>query len=467
MSSVKKNFIYNTFYQLLAIILPLITTPYISRVLGPDRIGIYSYSYSVAYYFVLFIMLGLNNYGNRTIAMVRDDKEKLSKTFIGIYAMQLLTSVVVVFVYIVYSMSLSNSPMTWIMLMYVISAALDINWLFFGLEEFKLTVIRNTIIKILTTLCIFIFVKTPDDVYLYGMIMTFGMLLSQIVMWTFVKRYISFVRIGINDVIKHIKPNLILFIPVIAISLYKQMDKIMLGMMSNMTQVGFYESSEKVINIPMALINSLGTVMLPKMSNMMANKQNNKAKKYLLVSILFAMFLSTSMGFGIMGVSDLFVPLFYGEGYEQCITLFQILLPSCMFLAFANVIRTQYLIPHQEDNIYIKSVFLGAIVNLIVNALLIPEYQSTGAAVGTLLAEASVCIYQVVGVRKELPVKRYIKLAVPFVCIGIVMYTVLMFISLPVDNLFIQLIVKILLGGIIYIVPTFFYFIFLKKRIYL
>lgn len=464
MSSVKKNFIYNTLYQLLAIVLPLITTPYISRVLGPDKIGIYSYSYSIAYYFVLFIMLGLNNYGNRTIAMVRDDKEKLSKTFISIYLMQLITSLIIIFIYIIYSIFLTNDIMIWIMLIYVISAAFDINWLFFGLEKFKITVIRNTFIKVITTLCIFIFVKKPEDIYLYAIIMVFGMLLSQMVMWSFVKKYIFFVKINIDDVLKHIKPNLILFIPVIAVSLYKQMDKIMLGMMANMTQVGFYESSEKILNVPLAIVNSLGTVMLPKISNLVANQNETEAKRYIQTSILVVMFLSTSMGFGIMGVSDLFVPLFYGDGYDQCIILFNLLLPSCMFLAFANVIRTQYLIPQQKDTIYIKSVFLGAIVNLIINALLIPKYQSAGAAIGTLFAEASVCIYQALKIRKVLPIKKYIKLSLMFCLIGILMYILLNTFVFSIENTIIYLLFKIIIGIIFYVTLSCIYLIYLRKK---
>lgn len=463
MSSVKKNFIYNTLYQLLAIVLPLITTPYIARVLGPEKIGEYSYAYSVAYYFVMFIMLGLNNYGNRTIAMVRDNKKELSKTFYSIYVMQFIIAIAVVFCYIIYSLLFANSPMTWIMLFYIISAGLDINWFFFGLEEFKLTVIRNTIVKILTTVCIFLLVKSQNDIYLYGMIMVLGLLLSQLLIWPFVKKYVKFTKIKIKDIIIHIKPNLVLFIPVIAISLYKMMDKIMLGNMSNMVEVGFYESSEKIIQIPMALINSLGTVMLPKMSNLIANEDNKQARKYFSTSIMFVMFLSTSMCFGIMGVSDMFVSLFYGKGYEQCIILFQILLPSCMFLAFANVIRTQYLIPYKKDRIYIMSVSLGAIVNLIINWLLIPKLASTGAAIGTLSAEAVVCIYQSIKVRKELDTFKYLKKSLSFILSGSIMYMILWLIRLPFRNIMLNLTIEIIIGACIYLIPYLLYFI-LKKR---
>lgn len=346
--SVKINLIYNTAYQLLAIAIPLITTPYLSRVLGAEKIGVYSYSYSIAYYFAMFILLGLNNYGNRSIAAIKDSKLELSKVFFSIYLMQLTSSVVVIIAYVLYAVSFSNNAMTWILLIYVISAGFDINWFFFGLEEFRLTVIRNTVIKIATTAAIFICVKSPNDIELYGIIMVMGLLLSQLIMWPFVPKYTVFVKPSLNEVIKHIKPNLILFIPVIAVSLYKMMDKIMLGLMSDMKQVGFYENTEKIVQVPMVLVNSLGTVMLPKTANLLARNEETIARKYLKQSIIIAMILASSICFGIMAVAPLFVPWFYGTGYEQCIVLFQILMPSCIFLAFANVIRTQYLIPRKK-----------------------------------------------------------------------------------------------------------------------
>lgn len=448
-SSIKKNLFYNFLYQILVVALPLITTPYISRILGANKIGLYSYAYSIAYYFVIFIMLGLNNYGNRTIAAVKNDKQKLSQSFFSIYYMQLITGIVMIVIYIIYGILSDSHLMYWIMLLYVISGAVDINWFFFGLEQFQLTVVRNTIIKIITTVCIFVFVKSSSDIYLYGVLMTLGILLSQLLLWPFVRRYVDFCKVSFKDVANHIRPNLVLFVPVIAVSLYKIMDKIMLGNMSSMTEVGLYESSEKVIQIPLALVASLGTVMLPRITNMIAN--NKDIKNYFSYSISFAMFLSTSICFGIMAVADLFVPIFYGSGYEKCIILFQILLPSCIFLAFSDVLRTQYLIPLKKDKIFIQSVSLGAIVNIIINLFLIPQFQSIGAAIGTLMAEIAVCLYQAVRVRKEVDINKYFVQSLPFVISGILMYLVLIFIPNKNYNIIFLLLAKIFIGFFVYI----------------
>lgn len=452
MKSVKKNFLYNTFYQLLLILIPLITTPYVSRILGATGIGLYSYNYSIAYYFAMFAILGLNNYGNRTIAMVRDQKDELSREFWSIYAMQFMASIIVIFAYSTYIYYFNNETMGWIMLFYMLSTLFDINWFFFGLEEFKLTVTRNTIIRIITTFLIFVMIKTKNDIYLYALLMVLSNLISQIVIWPFVKRYVNYSKISIKDIIKHIKPNLILFVPVIAISIYKILDKIMLGAMTNVTEVGFYESSEKIINIPMAIITSLGTVMLPKMSNLVKNEDNKSSSKYMYISILVAMFTSSSLSFGIMGVSNEFVPLFFGNGFEPCIDLFKLLLPICIFTAFANVIRTQYLIPNKKDKIYIVSVFLGAVVNVCINYLLIPKFQANGAAIGTFFAEISVCIYQTYKVRYDVPVKKYMLEAIPFMFSGIIMYMILIKISFNNMGLLENLVLKILIGAVIYFI---------------
>lgn len=454
MVSVKKNFFYNTVYQVLIFILPLITTPYISRILGAEGIGVYSYSFSIANYFVMFAMLGLNNYGNRTIAMVRDDKEKLAKTFFSIYFIQVVSAVIIIILYIFYCCFIDNDIVCWLQLFFVISCLFDINWLFFGLEKFKLTVTRNVIIKLLTVICIFIFIKAKTDLYMYIVLLSFGTLLSQILLWPFVLRNIDIKQlkfISFNDIVKHIKPNLVLFLPVIAVSIYKTMDKVMLGYLVSMHEVGLYENSEKMINIPMALITSLGTVMLPRMSNVLIGNRKTESKKLIYKSIIFVLFLSSSMCFGIMGISKEFVPWFYGDGFSKCIYLLLILLPSCIFLAFANVIRTQYLIPLKKDKIYIISVFLGAIINFVINLFLITKLKSIGVSIGTLFAEIIVCIYQAYAVRYELPIKKYIMDGLKFIIAGFIMFIIIFNLKL-FESLFINMLFKIIIGIFIYFI---------------
>ena len=463
MTSIKKNFLYNAFYQVLTLILPLITTPYISRVMGAERVGVYSYAYSIAYYFGMFILLGLNNYGNRTIANVRDNQQKLSKTFWNIYVMQLFFGIIVIIIYLFYSLNFSQDQlMALLQVFYLVSVALDISWFFFGIEQFKLTVTRNTIIKILTVIAMLLFVKSVDDLYIYALIMVIGPLASQIFLWLFVKDYIILKKISIVEIKQHMKPNLILFIPVIAISLYTIMGKIILGYMSNMTEVGYYESASKLTVIPTMAVTALGTVMLPRISNLVANEKYEETRRYLEKSLIVSVFLSVSMAFGISSVSKEFVPIFYGVGFDKCKILIPILVLSSIFVSWANVIRTQYLIPYKKDNIYIKSVFLGAILNIVANIILIPYLQSIGTAIATLLAEIIVCMYQTVKVRKELRINKYLMKSLPFLLFGIIMYKVV--ITIPfIVNAIATISVKVLLGAIVYIGLSAIYYLLLKK----
>lgn len=449
MSSTKSKIIYNSAYQVLIMLIPLVTTPYISRILHPEGVGEYSYALSIATYFSIIAMLGLNNYGNRSIAICRDNIMERSRTFSSIYTMQLLTTILVCFAYSLLLIWTGYNKIRWIFFIYVISSVFDINWFFFGLEKFKLTVSRNAAVKLISTISIFLFVRTEEDANTYAFITALSFLLSHILLWPHLKKELVWVKPNINDVLKHIKPNLVLFIPVVAISIYKVIDKILLGILSNNTQVGYFDSSEKIIQIPMALIVALGTVMLPKISNIITHGDTDKEYYYIKVSMFFAMFISSLLCFLIMGVSNEFIPLFYGKGFETCIILYQILLPSCLFLAIANVVRTQVLIPRQQDKIYVVSVIMGAIVNILLNLLLIPSYKAMGASIATLIAEAVVCITQLYSLKRDKRICTYVKNSIFFLLPGFLTYILLINIELS-SNLFYNLIFKLLIGLFLY-----------------
>lgn len=392
MSSIKKNFLYNMSYQLLTLILPLITTPYISRVMGAEKIGVFSYTYSIATYFGMFILLGLNNYGNRTIASVRDNKDKLSLSFWNIYAFQLVLGIVMSVIYLGYALFIAQEKtMALIQFFFLVSSMLDINWFYFGLEQFKLTVTRNTIIKVVTVIAIFIFVKSPTDLYKYTIIMALGTLGGQIVLWCFLKNYVQKANVTWDEIKKHIKPNLVLFVPVIAVSMYTSMDKIILGYLTNKTEVGYFESANKIVIVPALLVGALGTVMLPRVSNLVVNGKHEIIKKYLERAQLFSTFLSIAMSFGLSAIILEFVPLFYGKGFEKCEILISIMVTNSIFISWSNILRNQYLIPYKKDIIFIKSVIYGALINIVINIILIPKYASVGATIGLFSSEIVVC----------------------------------------------------------------------------
>ncbi len=452
--SVKKNFIYNLSYQILIMILPLITTPYISRVIGAEGIGIQSYTYSIANYFVLFAMLGINNHGNRSIAMVKNNQEKLNKTFTSIYLIQAVMSIIMIVFYIIYIIFFVKSYkiIFVIQLSYIIGALFDINWFFFGMEQFKITVTRNTIIKLMSVMSIFIFVKSENDLYLYSLILALGTLISQLILWNFIGKYVKFTKVKFDDVKEHVIPMLVLFIPAISVSIYKIMDKIMLGSMSTVTEVGFFTNSERIISIPLGIITALGTVMLPKMSNLLSNGKNKKAQKYIKLSLKFSMFISIGSMFGLIGVSGNIVPAFLGKGFDRCVDVVSLLSVTLLFMAWANVIRTQILIPKKKDKVYIVSTLLGAIVNVIINTLLIKDFGAIGATVGTIFAEATVSIYQTLMIRKELNIKGYLKDIIIFMIAGIFMFLTIKYLGYILGSSLLVGIIQIFIGGIVYFV---------------
>ena len=452
MTNIKKNFIYNVLYQILILILPLITVPYVSRVLGAKGIGIYSYTYAIVYYFMLIAMLGINNYGNRTIAKVRENKELLSKNFLSIYTIQLIMSISMIILYFAYLVLFNHKYMdiAMIQIIYLISCMFDINWFFFGLEKFKITVTRSTILKLLSLILIFIFVKTKNDLWLYTLIMAGSALLSQLLLIPFLLKEINYIRINKNDIKKHIKPCLILFIPVIAVSLYKVMDKIMIGVLSNISEVGYYEQAEKIINIPLGIVTALGTVLSPRISNLISKGKNSEIINYIEKSITFMMFLAFPICFGLIAISSDFIPIFLGNDFIKSSTLIYYLAVTILSISFANTIRTAYLIPKEKDKIFIISIIGGAIINLTINAILIPNFASIGACIGTIFAEFFVMMYQALKVRNDLKIKKYLINIFPFFIKSLIMFIIVFVIKIFSISAPTKLILQFIFGLFIY-----------------
>ncbi|MFV0250036.1 MAG: flippase [Bacilli bacterium] len=460
MKSLKKNYFYNVIYQLLIIALPLFTAPYLSRTIGAELTGVYSYSFSIATYFLMFCTLGLNNFGNRAIAKVRDNKQEMSATFKNIYFIQLILSLIVSLVYILFILFFvdNNKVIFTIMLLYVVSGMFDINWFFFGLEEFKLTVSRNIIIKVVATILIFTLVKDPSDFWLYVTIMSGSFLLSQMTLFPFLKKYIDFnVKTKLSDSLKMFVPILILFIPVIATGIYRNMDKIMLGILSDMYIVGQYEYADKFVSIPVSLIASLGIIFLPRISNLVANGNAEKGIDYLKKSYEFIIFLSVPLAFGIFSVADNFIPIFLGNDFNVSGYLLQILSLTIIFIAIGNTFKTQYLIPNNLDKNFVLSVLIGAIVNCILNFLWIPKYNAYGAATATLIAEIIVMFFQVFPLRKRINLKFFLKITKKYIFCGLVMTILINLLRLFINSNILLISLQILIGGVVYLLLTYNY----------
>ena len=266
--SVKKNYIYNLIYQILVMIIPLITTPYLSRVLGAENIGIYSYTLSITTYFILFGSLGVAMYGQREIAYVQDNKDKRSKTFYEIFIMRIITLFIsLIIFYITFCIKGEYNVYYKILILEIIANAIDISWYFQGLEEFKKTVIRNTIVKLISVVCIFVLVKNNNDLNKYFAIYVLSNVIGNLSLWLYIPKYTSKVKLNELKVIRHLKPTIILFIPQVATQIYTVLDKTMIGaIIADKSEVGYYEQAQKIIKLLMTIATSLGTVMMPRIA---------------------------------------------------------------------------------------------------------------------------------------------------------------------------------------------------------
>ena len=451
----RENLILNSLYQILAIFVPLITAPYLGRILKADQIGTYTYVHSIVSYFSHFAMLGIMNYGSREIAKKRDDKNARSKVFCEIYAMQLITAGASVLVYVIYAF-LSHTEyqlITKLMIIWTASNLLDVGWYCTGMEQFRTIVKRNIVIKTLNIVLILTLIRAYSDLNKYTIIMAGCQLLSQIIISFVVIKDVKITLPKFSEVWPRFKPNFLLFLPTIAATVYQVMDKIMIGAISSKVDLAYYEYADKVIQVPLLVFGAMGTVMLSRMSNLRA-KADNSEGALLSQSMDLSMVLASICAFGLASVSVELVDVYYGVEFHSSGLIMLMLTPVIFLNGWANVLRMQYVIPRGLDSIYVKATLAGAIVNLIINFIFIPPYGSVGAAIGTIIAQLVVTFVFTVFSIKELPLKSYIKNNIPFILIGIVMFIVVKLIQMLHADSWVGLAIDILVGGSFYILAS-------------
>lgn len=422
---IAKNLMYNVLLQIVTLFLPLITTPYVSRVLGREGIGVYSYTLSIVQYFIILGTLGISTYGNRAIAYVRDDKKKMSNTFWAICILRFTTTGIALVIFIlVFGFKREYSHIYIIQSINVLAAMLDISWLYMGLEEFKKTVTRNLLVKIVGVIFIFIFINERSDLNKYVIINALMVFLGNVVMWVYVPKTVTLEKITFKDIKRHIIPAIKLFIPQIAIQVYAILDKTMLGTLSNTGEVGIYEQSQKIVKLVLGLVTSLGVVMLPRMSNIFAKGNTKKMNEYLNNSLKGVAYISIPMAIGLASISNEFVPWFFGEEFCEVSLLMTILTPILFLIAISNVLGTQYLLPSNRTKEFTASVTVGAMINVILNLLLIPKYKAVGACISTVLAEFGVTSLQYIFLRKNIYEKSILKEITKYILASCLMFMI-------------------------------------------
>ena len=451
--SITKNYIYNLLYQILVMFIPLITTPYLSRVFGAENLGIYSYTLSIVTYFILFGSIGLGLYGQREVAFYQEDKEKYTKSFWEVFLLKLITMTLSGLVYFFVFVNGTEYKLYYtILLLELIGNCIDISWFFQGLEEFKKTVLRNTFIKVISLFCIFIFIKSENDLVYYFIIYVLSTFLGNLTLWFYLPKYLVKINFKDINVFKHLKPTLAIFIPQIAIQVYTLLDKTMIGsFITNKSAVGYYDNGQKIIKVLLTVITSLGTVMMPRIANTFAKGNRKQIQKYMNNSFNVVFFLAFPMIFGIISVTPAFVPIFFGSGYEPVISLMSIISPIILLIGLSNVTGTQYLLPTKRQKEYTISVVCGALVNFCLNFVLISKYGAFGASTGTVIAETVVTAVQMFYVRKDFELKHVFHLSINYIFSSLIMFVFCLVVRNLINNNLISVIAQVLVGIIVYI----------------
>ncbi|MBQ2637962.1 flippase, partial [Candidatus Saccharibacteria bacterium] len=400
--SIKKNYLYNLIFQILSVILPLITTPYLSHVLGSEQIGVYGFTLSIVTYFVLAGSLGVSMYGQREIARLQNDPKKRTRAFWQINILKWIATGLSLIIY--YFACIQNTDYGFyykIFTLELFANSIDISWFYQGIEEFRITVIRNIIIKLLSLVCIFIFVKTPSDTGIYILIYCLSNLISNGYLWIILPRFIKRVPLRLKTAKKHLMPIFLMFLPQVAVQIYTVLDRTMLGAITgDMHEVGIYEQSNKINRAAQTFVTALGVVMLSRVASLSVSKKIDEIRAIISKAFHLVWLLALPMVAGIIAVAPNLVPWFLGDDFLNATQVLQIGSLLILAVGLNNVSGIQYLVATGKQNLFTISVIAGALVNAIGNLLLIPTLGAKGAIIFSVVAEFTILLIQLIMIRK-------------------------------------------------------------------
>lgn len=440
-----KNYIYQFIYQLINIIFPILTLPYVSKVLGAENLGMYTYSFSIITYLILVSDLGIRNYGSRKVAYCRENKGELEKFFWELLLQKFYISMLVFLLSFIYFFYTNKNEIFLIQIFYIIISFLDISWLYQGLEDFKKIMLRNLILKLFLLVLIFLFIKEKDDLLKYTKLMIIVNLLGNLILW--VKIPVSNLRFKNLKPFSHLKNSFIMFLPQVAITMYTTLDRIMLGSMCDKKYVTYYDISNKMIIISMVLITTAGSVFLPKISNLYSNNEYEEIKELIKKSTNIFILIMFPLIFGILSVADGFIELLFDKTYMEVAFLMKVMSITIVFWTLNNITGSHILMPMGRENKITFSVFLGCFINLVLNYILIKKYNAFGAVIATIITEGIVTIIQIYFSKDYFQVN--LKTVLKSLISAVIMFLILKYIN----NLYL----KIFLGGINYILLILFF----------
>ena len=404
--SLKKNFCMNAILTMSQFIFPLITFPYVSRILLAEGTGKVSFATSIISYFAMFAQLGIPTYGIRACAQVRNDKKKLSKTAQEIFIINIIMSILA---YIVFFIALCNVPRLKDekTLLIIVSAtiffnAIGMEWLYKALEQYIYITIRSVIFKFIALIAMFLLIHQQSDYIIYGAISIFASSASNIFNFFNVHKYISLRPVGEYNFKQHLKAVSVFFALSCAATIYVNLDTVMLGFMKTNVDVGYYNAAVKIKTILVSIVTSLGTVLLPRASYYVEHGLKEDFYRITKKAINFVFLVATPLMLYFMFFAKEGIFFLSGNTYGGAIVPMQIIMPTLFFIGLTNIMGMQILVPLGKENIVLYSEIVGAVVDLAINYILIPKYASAGAAIGTLVAEIAVWIVQYIYLRKQI-----------------------------------------------------------------
>lgn len=453
-ANIRINYLLNTFNQVLSLIVPLITAPYLSRVLGSEGIGIQSYTNSIITYYTLIAVLGTSSFGQRNTAYHRDNKQELSRAFWENFFLRVITTTVALIFYAI-SISRDNQYPTIfaILTINIFNVIVDINWFYQGIECFKRIVLRSVAVRIIQTVMTFVLIKDKDDLVLYILLICLFTIIGNASMWIGLKEYIGGPH-GVNP-FRNIKAVVLLFLPTIATQVYAVLDKSMIGWITKSAyQNGCYEMSERIARMALTVITSFSTVILPRIANLYKRNRLEEAKEYVYLGYRFVWMLSLPMMFGLIGISSVFVPVFFGDGYDLASILLPIFSVLVVAVSLAHVTGYAYLIPTEQQNVYTIAVSIAACFNLFMNLLLIRSIGAIGAALGSITAEIlGVAIQMIYCIKnKQLMMKKVFDGFILYLIASIIMLLGLQFIKKVLPSNILSLALLLIFGSITYFI---------------
>lgn len=447
-----KNYLYNMSYQIIAVILPLITVPYISRVLGAEAVGINSYTNAIITYFVLIANVGITVYGNRTISYTRDSIEERSRKFWEIVIVKLIMgtiSFVLLFIFIGLYGRYSEYLM-WQSIQ-ILAAIIDISWFFVGLEDFKKTVSRNIIVKVLSASLILTLVKKPSDLALYIIIVAGATFLGNLTLWTYLKKLLVPVKRADLSLLEHMGPIFVLFIPQLASQLFMTINKLLLGNLSTITQIGYFDNSDKVVRILLTAITAVGTVVFPRLANSFKTGKKDKVEKYLKFSFDAVNLISFPIVAGVIIISKPFSMIYFGSEFKGINVVLATLVVELIFMGWSTVMGNQYLVAINRTKGLTISVIVATVILLISSYLILPTYGAQGAAITSVLGEFIIATVQLLYVRKYINLFYIFKDISKYLFASVVMF-IICYLTPSLSSNFITMFIKVIIGAVVYVV---------------